>query len=75
MIFLMNPPNLQLPILDNGGARSKIDRRQNADAEYRPEKRTGGERRRRSDRRSSPGRERDRSRGAVERRDIFRKSC
>ena len=71
----MNASHRQLQILDNGGARTKIDRRQNADADYRPEKRTGRERRRGFDRRSSPGRERDRNRGAVERRDIFRKSC
>ena len=73
--FLMNISERQLQILDNGGARTKCDRRRKAVRNYHPEKRYGSERRKGSDRRSSVGRKREQKHGAIERRDVFRKCC
>jgi hypothetical protein len=70
----MNVSDYHLPIVDNGGARTRLDRRQHAEIDYHPEKRTGVDRRKGSDRRGSPGRKRGWDSGAVERRDVFRKS-
>jgi hypothetical protein len=61
--------------LDNGGARMKCDRRKKVVKYFSPEKRYGGDRRNGSDRRRSIGRKRAWRDGAIERRDIFRKSC
>ena len=71
----MNNSTDQICIKDRGGMRSGMDRRQQVDIGHRPgpERRSGKDRRSGFDRRSSLGRKRDFHRGAVERRDAFRR--
>jgi len=57
---------------DNGGTRSGEERRQNSTSTFTPNRRSGRDRRMRLDRRSGIGRERQRSKGSVERRDFYR---
>ena len=66
----------QKPTKDRGGMRSGSDRRHEIDSGYRPEpeRRLGKERRDGFDRRADLGQERDSEKGAVERRDAFRRS-
>jgi hypothetical protein len=66
----------QKRIKDRGGARSGSDRRHQLDSSDRPEpeRRSGKERRDGFDRRADLGQQRDPEKGAVERRDAFRKS-
>ena len=63
-------------IEDRGGMRSGSDRRLQIDSGFRPkpERRSGKERRDGFDRRADLGQQRDPEKGAVERRDVFRKS-
>ena len=61
-----------LEILDNGGMRSGVDRRQNIVVNCTPELRSGRDRRSGVDRRSGLGRRRYHNDEAVERRDTFR---
>ncbi len=66
----------QSQIKDRGGMRSGSDRRLQIDSGYRPkpERRSGKERRDGFDRRVDLGEQRDPEKGAIERRDAFRKS-
>ena len=66
----------QKRIKDRGGTRSGSDRRHQIDSGDRPkpERRSGKERRDGFDRRADLGQQRDPEKGAVERRDAFRKS-
>ena len=63
-------------IKDRGGMRSGSDRRHQIDSGYKPktERRSGIERRDGFDRRADLGQQRDPEKGAIERRDAFRKS-
>ena len=66
----------QKRIKDRGGTRSGSDRRHEIGSGYKPEpeRRSGKERRDGFDRRADLGQQRDPEKGAVERRDAFRKS-
>ena len=57
--------------MDNGGMRSGMDRRQSANADHKPERRSGRDRRSGVDRRND---QIDRGSQAIERRDLFRKT-
>ena len=63
-------------IKDRGGMRSGSDRRHQTDLGFKPktERRSGIERRDGFDRRADLGQQRDPEKGAVERRDAFRRS-
>ncbi len=73
--------NAELKMTDNGGTRSRTDRRKFQDTAYIPEKRSGRDRRKGFDRRSPIARRRGSDRRVslnhrgpypVERRDVFR---